>query len=282
VGSVGEPAEYGQIALAPDERTVVVEKEEGGQRDLWLVDLVRGVGSRVTATPAAIEVCPVWAPDGRSIVFTRWQTGKAGHIVRKGLRASDPEAVLAESGKENYPESVAADGKTLFYLRRASDGGLRGWGQPIEGGEAVEVVRSAGSVDELQPSPDGRFIAYMSNESGRFEVYVEPLGRAGERMRVSANGGGQPKWRGDGRELFYVSASRRLMAVPTRPQADRIEVGAPAELFEVAGYSEDILDDYAPSRSGERFLVKVPVDEERKARLLVITNWTGLLEAARP
>ena len=131
----------------------------------------------------------------------------------------------------------------------------------------------------MQLSPDGRWLAYMSDESGRYEVYVEPFGRDGDRVRVSVEGGGQPKWRGDGRELFYVTPSRRLMAVGVRVAEDRLDVGAPTELFELRGFTGLELDDYSPTADGQRFLVKLQVQEHGKAKLHVVTNWSSLVES---
>jgi Tol biopolymer transport system component len=123
----------------------------------------------VTATPGN-ENNPVWAPDGRSLAFSA--DGDAGTAVRrKGLRASEPETVLVDSPDQDFPESRSGDGE----------------------------------IDEPQLSPDGRWLAYMSSESGRYEVYAEPFRRDGDRVRVSVDGGGQPRWRGDGRELFYAT-----------------------------------------------------------------------------
>jgi hypothetical protein len=107
---------------------------------------------------------------------------------------------------------------------------------------------------------------------------VEPFRREGDRVRVSMDGGGQPKWRGDGKELFFASLDGQLMSVTFRVVADRPEVGLPVELFEIGGFSGPDYDDYAPSADGQRFLVKVGVNEVRPVRMHVVTNWPSLLE----
>jgi Tol biopolymer transport system component len=283
LGSVSAPDRYGQIALSPDGRNVAVEISDvdNRQADLWVIELARGVMNRVTATPD-IEANPVWAPDGRSLAFSVWGHGKLAEVRRKGLRVSDPETVLVDTPEEDHAESWSADGKTLFFLRRTTSGGstLTAWALPLGGGDPVQVARAAGAkADEPQLSPDGRWLAYMSDESGRYEVYVEPFRREGDRVRVSVDGGGQPKWRGDGRELFYVTPSRRLMAVGVQAAGERLDVGRPTELFELRGFTGLELDDYAPTADGQRFLVKLPVQEQGKAKLQVVTNWPSLVES---
>jgi eukaryotic-like serine/threonine-protein kinase len=121
----------------------------------------------------------------------------------------------------------------------------------------------------------------MSNESGRYEVYAEPFRRDGERVRVSVDGGGEPKWRGDGREIFYASPAGRVMAVAVRIAADRLEVGLPAELFQLARFRPSgEFDDYAVSGDGQRFLAKLPIVQEKESGLELhgVANWTSLLK----
>jgi Tol biopolymer transport system component len=241
------------------------------------MDVARGVTSRLTATPG-MEVDPVWAPDGRSLAFYAFRDGKAG-LRRKGLRATEAETVLLESPEQNYPESWSRDAGTILFCRLAADGTQGGWALATSGdGKAEAVVSGAFRIDEPNLSPDGRWLAYVSNESGRDEVYVEPFRQPGDRVRVSVDGGGQPKWRGDGREIFFTAASGLLQAVEVRPAVDRLEVKLPADLFELRVFRGALWDDYAPRADGQRFLVKLPVGEDRKPQLHVVTNWTSLLE----
>jgi eukaryotic-like serine/threonine-protein kinase len=274
VATVGAPGDFSQLALSPDERSVALEiRDAAGQFDIWVMDLARGVTSRVTATPGD-ERDPVWAPDGRSLVF-RSRSDKGPELRRKGLRASDPETVVPGSNGVDIPESWLPDGETLLVVRQ--HGATQTvWALPREGGEG-EAVLTAFFVDEPQLSPDGRWLAYVSRESGQDEVYIEPFRRDGDRVRVSVNGGGQPKWRRDGRELFFTTAASRLAAADVRATGDRLDVSLPTELFEIRGFQGTGFDDYAPSGDGQRFLVKVPVEEERLPVLHVVTNWTSLL-----
>ncbi|RPI18030.1 MAG: hypothetical protein EHM61_28985 [Acidobacteria bacterium] len=137
-------------------------------------------------------------------------------------------------------------------------------------------------LDEPQVSPDGRWLAYMSTESGRYEVYVEPFRRRGESVRVSTSGGGQPKWRGDGKELFYLSLDRAMMAVNVREGATGPEIGIPAVLVSAKELGAVVqgpdFDDYAVTTDGQRFLVKRPVGEANPQRIHVLLNWPSLLQ----
>ena len=277
VGTIGSPGNYGQIALSSDERNVALEIPDAeGRYDLWVMDVARGVTSRVTATPGD-ERDPVWSPDGRSLAFIARRNG-AADLRKKGLRASEPETVLTDSPHEEIPESWSRDGQTLLFVRRTAGDAKSVWALPLEGeGQPEPVLGEAFRVDEPHLSPDGRWLAYVSLESGQNEVYVEPFRREGDRVRVSVEGGGQPKWRGDGKELYFTATNNRLQAVAVRTAGDRIDVSLPVPLFEIRGLQGPDFDDYAPSADGQRFLVKLPVQQERKAQLHVVTNWTSLL-----
>lgn len=142
--------------------------------------------------------------------------------------------------------------------------------------EPETVLQQGGQLDEPQISPDGRWLACISDESGAFEVYVEPLRRAGERVRVSPDGGGQPRWRGDGNELYYVSPAGELMAVDVRAGETSLDVGLPAVLFGGVR-ANPTTDEYAVTADGQRFLVKVSTGDSPGPRVRVILNWTLLL-----
>ena len=188
VGTIGAPGNYGQIALSPDERNVALEIPDAeGRYDLWVMDVARGVTSRVTATPGD-ERDPVWSPDGRSLVFIARRDG-AADLRRKGLRASEPETVLTDSPDEDIPESWSRDGQTLLFVRRTAEDVKSVWALPLKGEGKPEPVLGEGfRVDESHLSPDGRWLAYVSHESGQNEVYVEPFRREGDRVRVVGGG----------------------------------------------------------------------------------------------
>ncbi|UCF37938.1 MAG: protein kinase, partial [Acidobacteriota bacterium] len=278
VGRIGVPGRYHQLALSPDESKVAVEVLEGNQFDLWVMDLSRGVPNRFTATPGN-ERAPVWSPDGRSLAFSA-QRNTENDMRQKGLRLDDTETVLGDlPGEREVPENWTADGKTLLFLRMAPAApGQTVWALSAGDGEKIEPIFTKFRVDEPQLSPDMRWIAYMSRESGQDEVYIESFRREGDRVRISLEGGGQPKWRANGRELFYTTPSGMLMVVEVRTEGDRLEVGLPSELFKLENLQGGGYDDYAPAKDGQRFLVKVPIQQPEGPRLHIVTNWSELLE----
>jgi len=279
LGTLGEPSRYGQIVLSPDDGRVAVEILDGsGQFDLWVIDVARGVASRVTSDPGD-ERDPVWSPNGQELVFGTGTGG--GNLVRKGLTAGASASPLLESSERHVPESWSRDGKTLLYVTTEDERTVSALS--LDGdGPAEPLMKNRFGIDETQISPDGRWLAYISTESGRYEVYVEPFRRRGERARVSTNGGGQPKWRGDGKELFYLSLDGALMAVDVREGATGPEVGIPTTLVpaDVLGamVQGPQFDDYAVSADGQRFLVKTPATKDDRQQIHVLLNWPSLLE----
>ena len=270
---VGPPDDYRQIALSPDGRLAAVEiLDEQGQFDIWTMDLSRGVASRLTTSPES-ERDPVWSPDSRSIAYVRFDEEVAA-LCLKGLGPSDSEVVLLESEEIHGPESWSPDGAHIMLLHRTQENEVSVRKLLLEEGAAPMVSDSMVSggvvhgenspVDEPQISPDGRWLAYLSEESGRPEIYLEPLGREGERIRVSLQGGGQPKWRADGRELFFANPRGRLMAVEIATEIGQQAVGLPQPLFEIDHIQGPGYDDYAVSADGQRFLVKTTTGQVTK------------------
>ncbi len=275
LGTLGDPGPYhGPIALSPDDSRVAVDIMAGdGQHDIWVMDVARGMANRVTTGPPQARG-PVWSPDGRELMFEGGPGG--GDIYRKELR-SGATSPLLETAAPEIPEDWSGDGKILLYRTTGEENAL--WALPMEGNHSPELVLKTGSrLFDPQMSPDGRWLAYMSDESGRFEIYVEPFRRPGERARVSPDGGNQPKWRGDGKELYYISRDG-LMAVDVREGASGPEVGMPAVLVSADGAvsQEWGFYDYAVTGDGQRFLVKTRVEED-DLRIHVLLNWPSLLK----
>jgi serine/threonine protein kinase/Tol biopolymer transport system component len=284
LGTLRDPGSYnGPIALSPDGSRVAVQiMAENGQNDIWVVDVARGMASRVTTGPSQARN-PVWSPDGRELIFEGGPDG--GDLYRKELRAGANASLLLKTAERVIPEDWSRDGKTLLYRTLGEENAF--WALPLDGDGSPELVLKTGSsrwgkwsvrLREPKMSPDGRWLAYTSDESGRYEVYVEPLLRPGERVLVSPAGGVAPMWRGDGKELFYVSRDGQLMAVDVREGASGPEVRMPSVLVSADGplALEWGSDGYAVSADGQRFLVKTRVKEDRQIHVLL--NWTSLLE----
>ena len=249
----------------------------GAERsDLWTIDLARGVGTRQTSDDAN-ESSPTWSADGREILFASNREPPV-RVYRKTLQGNEPETPFGKTTEDTWPESVSPDGKELLYSARSKSGHAIGALSLTGDKDPEPILERPYPLDEPQLSPDGRWLAYGAQEGGRWwEVYIEPYRRPGERVRVSPDGGGQPKWRGDGKELFYVTRGGLLMAVEVRASSDRLEVGLPVRLFGGVQGSGTI-DTYAVTRDGQRFLAIVPIGSAARGKIHVVTNWTSLLE----
>lgn len=241
-----------------------------GTADIWTIDVARGIGTRQTSDKGW-DYDPVWSPDGRELVFTS-NRENGFQLYRKALQGDQPEKRLAKALETVWPESWTPDGKALIVLRDQKTILALPW---PEEGQPETIIQRGYAMDEPQVSPDGRWLAYIAEESGRWDVYVEPFRRPGQRIRISPEGGGQPKWRADGKELFYVTPDGRLMSVQVKATADRLEVTLPVALFSGV-ISGPVWDRYVVTRDGQRFLVVVPTGGGVQ-RIHVVTNWTSLL-----
>lgn len=280
IGPLGDPAAHGAIELSPDGRRVATQVMAGtGLVDIWVIDVARGMTNRVTTGPKG-GTYPVWSPDGRELVFARgvgdW------NLYRKEPRAGATASPLRETVElRGHPQDWSRDGKILLYRTTGKENAL--WALPMEqDGPPDLVLKSEFSFWLAQMSPDGRWLAYMSNESGRYEIYVEPFRRPGERVRVSPDGGVRPRWRGDGRELFYASDDGQLMAVDVREGPSGLDLGMPEVLFDVDALGAEMLApwdaDYAVTADGQRFLLQMRIEQNVEQRVHVVTNWSSLLE----
>ena len=223
VGMAGEPGQYSDVALSPDGTRVAVrlagprmvgKAGQWGNIDIWLHELDRGISTRFTFDPAA-EGMPVWLPDGSSIVFYSNRDGP-NNLYQKPSSGAGNEEALLKSGEDKSPYDWSPDGRFLLYATRSQGTGLDLWVLPLAGDNRKPSLYLKTEFNEGQArfSPDGRFVAYTSNESGKSEVYVRPFpSPSGGKWMVSTGGGFQPRWRRNGKELFYVSADAMLMAV---------------------------------------------------------------------
>jgi serine/threonine protein kinase len=287
LGTLGEPAVYFAPTLSPDERSVAVCRMDPvpspiNQRDIWVFDVVRGTSRRFTINPAD-DCGPAWSPDGSRIAFFSDRRGTRELYVKSANGSGDDELLLASADQEGHDpvgmstEDWSADGRFLVYnaligthfndlflLPMASAGKRR----PIAF-LATEAAEYMGTI-----APNGRWIAYRSDYGGRGEIYVSDLSSRGERgpgkWQVSTGGGWQPRWRRDGKELFY-SAGSTIMAVAVKPDAASFEAATPRPLFDVPLTGAGLRDRFAVTRDGQRFLVNLPLKSAEPVRVLV--NW---------
>jgi Tol biopolymer transport system component len=250
----GDPKPYRQLSLSSHGQVAAeIEGSPGG--GIWALD-ARGVASRVAGSSSD----PVWSPDRTEISFAAGSERRG--VFRQALGSRQAKQMLSDQGRRQFPKSWSAADDALLYLV-VTGKSTEIWRTPAGGHGAPEpLVRNGFWNDQPEVSPDGRWLAYISNESGMIDVYVAPYRRPDARVRVSPAGGGQPTWRGDSKELFYISANNHLLSVAIGPAASAgalstesaPQVGTPTSLFEVAPANPE-LDTYAPAPDGQKFLV---------------------------
>ena len=277
--SVGTPGEINDIVLSRDGKRLAMQRLEDGNSDIWLMDLARGVPSRFTFE-ATVEDFPVWSPDGNFVVFS---SGGAGpdvffNLYRKvSSGAGNPEP-LFESDQTKEPTDWSRDGR--FILLNAYDGidGSDIWVLPVFGdGKAYALLKTAFEESSASFSPDGRWFAYISNETGRAEVYIQTFPQTGGKWLISNGGGGQPRWRADGKELFYIAPDKTLMSVEVKTEST-LETAAPKPLFITKVRSSNSTNRYVVTSDGQRFLINAPAGDVGVAPIILILNWASSLK----
>jgi hypothetical protein len=281
--ALGPPQDDFQInvELAPDGRQVAVSRNLGGNADIFLIDVASGLARRFTFNPAN-EHSALWSPDGSRLIFT---SNRKGHydLFEKPANGAAEEQERFVTPQDKEPLSWSSQ----FLLYAVQDPKTQSdlFALPLVG-ESKPVPVATTSADEVQGefSPDGRWVAYASNESGRYEIYIRPFPSSGK-WQVSTGGGMSPRWRHDGHELFYVAPDNRMMAAPIEVASDAhtLRPGAPVPLFPsrlttgigVGGFSSRA--QYAVAADG-RFLLNVGADDTAASPITIVQNWTAALK----
>jgi Tol biopolymer transport system component len=287
LGSAGPEADYTDFRLSPDERALAVSivDPKTGTIDIWINDLRRNSMSRFTFG-WEIAATPAWSSDGARLVYRAAQFGLITFFQKSAGGGGNEEQLLtlemaraAQIRSTNLvPTDLSPDGAHIIFSVPAPDSGNDLWILPL-GGDRKPFKFLATPAEEMHGnfSPDGRYVAYTSNESGRFEVYVETFPRSDLKRKVSTNGGYEPRWRADGREIYYLSEDRKLMAVPVSAGPS---FGFPESLFQTrvsAGVTANRTH-YVPSRDGKRFLVNTLSGDTSPTPITVVLNWTAGLK----
>jgi Tol biopolymer transport system component/tRNA A-37 threonylcarbamoyl transferase component Bud32 len=278
LATVGEENLYSYpFRLAPDGYRAAATRDRPGGEDLWLLE--RGSASRFTS-PSRINTYPVWSPDGRTIVFTT----AALRIIRKDSGGTGEEQRITEGPIQQYANDWSRDGRLLIYFEVSPATQRDLWILPFTPeGKVPENAKPSLYLGtefnefnaRFSPEPSPRWVAYQSDETGRFEVYIRGFPEPGAKVRISTGGGQYPEWGAGGRELFYVAPDNRLMSVDLTITADRVRPLAERALFTLPiidnGWSPyDTID-------GKRFLVRA-VPQQASPPLTVIVNWPALLK----
>jgi Tol biopolymer transport system component len=270
-GKVGDPTRRGYFTLSPARNQLAYEQldADGRHADLWLIDLSRAVTSRFTFDPSS-NFSPVWSPDGNRIVYGATRKDFEDLYVRSAV-AGAPEELLLASGDDKAPTSWSSDGRYILFEDYTSDRGIDVMLLSLDGAPKAEpFVQTPFDEQQATFSPDGRWVAYVSGESGRDEVYVTSFPARTNRRQVSTGGGGRPQWRADGRELFYGARGGKLLSVDVGPNGD---FGPPKEILQVRGAR-----DYAVAPDGQRFLVDVALEDPGVAPATIVVNWMADLK----
>ncbi len=277
-GTVGAVAEYLDFELAPDERAVAVSRVDPqlSTADIWILDLARNVPTRFT-TDAKNDASAVWSPDSSTLAFRSNRRGGTD-LYQKRASGTEPEKALIETGVNLISNDWSADGKWIVFTRTATTTGFDIYLWPVDGsGKPQLVVHTSQNAMHGRLSPNARWMAYASDESGELQVYVEPFPGNGEKRRVSPDGGSEPRWRRDGNELFYLASNEQLMSVSI-PGGNAFNAGSPQRLFDarVPLTGNPYRSNYAVTADGKRFLVNIRIDTAQ-APINIVVNWPALL-----
>ncbi len=279
LSTAGPEAEYRSASLSPDGRYVVLERNDlqFETSDLWLLDLPRDTATRLTSNPAT-ESRPIWSSNGGAVAYASDRGGLAA-IWQKGVTSDATESLLVKEDRSLIPSDWSKNDEYLVY-----------WGSNDKTGDDIKIMPVSGDrtprdylatqFDEQwgKVSPDGKWMAYQSNDSGRFDIYVQSFPVPGGKVKVSKSGGSYPMWRKDGRELYYVSPDDKLMAVPVQSGAE-FSAGTSVVLFDIVSYGRrSNIYTYQPAADGQRFLVMKPLDNPGTRPLTLVQNLGSLFK----
>ena len=288
-GTLGGLVKTGTAAtpeLSPDGKQVVVQRIDLPTRnsDLWLIDVAKDTLTRLTTGPT-FEQTPVWSADGSRVFYSSGGGARGpGGIYEISATGGEEKLLLERFG---FPRAASPDGKSLIFTQRGEKTRLDIWMLPLAGGgQPFPILNS--EFEETQPaiSPDGRILAYVSDVAGRFDVFVRPMtpeGKVGKEIRISTQGGAQPRWKGDSKELYYVagltsSSDGEMMAVRVKEDTTGLDFEPATSLFKTHMLPNRFASDYVVTADGSRFLVGTLVGETRSPSVTIMMNWTGALE----
>ena len=272
LGAVGEAGRYVQMMLSPSGRKLAIQRhEEGVNEDLWLLDLSTNVFSGLVTNPRE-DVSPAWSPNESRLVFSSRRTGTLT-LFQKDLITDKEEQLLKNPPqKDVYVDDWSADGH-FVTIRSFPEGDLYALSIPEH--DLRLIAKPRYGLDQSHVSPDGKWIAYHANESGRYEIYVARFPEFTDKQQISRAGGLEPLWRSDGKELFYLDFDGRVMALSVTTGLT-FEVGATTTLFKT-NIKPGEVNHYAVSADGQKFLVLEP-ERTRGEPLTILLDWTTRLE----
>ena len=274
IGTVGKPDLYSNVSLAPDGKSVALDKTDSANQntDVWIYELQGEGAKRITFDPA-IDAMAIWSPDGSRLVFSSSRQNDF-NLYMKAADGAQEEKPIQHADADEYPSDWSRDGRYILFNR-----GPEIWFLTLPEMKSAPFLKTSSTVKNGRFSPDGKWVAYASNETGKWEVYVTSFPAAQGKWQVSSGGGEQPRWRGDGKELFYISSDGKVMSEPVTEGAN-FDVGAPVPLFqanprETVATSELLF--YDVSKDGQRFLINTEVKQTEVEPMTVVLNWAAKL-----
>ena len=284
-GDIGPPSPVFDPALSPDQKLLAFQRGFAGGGVLWTRDLARGAEQRFT-TDTFVHMGPIWSPNQDRIAFSTNSQSRVFDLYQKAAGGTGPDEPLLASGNPKFASQWSRDGRFIVYFEVDPKTRRDIWVLPVVGSDRkpMPFLRSAFNEINGQLSPDGHWMAYTSDESGQREVYVRPFPAGDGQWKISIQGGEQPRWRGDGKELFFLGANDQLMAVAVNGSVaakPSFDVGQPQPLFEahLAQVFNDTLFEYDVTADGTRFLLDSVAGNSASApQLNVVINWSSVLK----
>src|SRR5882762_9393264 len=281
IGKLGDPVRQFNIRLSPDGTKIAAEiydRQVSGiyfESDIWLYDVSRGVRSRLTSGPGSARG-PCWSPDGKHIIFS---SDRKGHydLYEKAVDGGGNEELVFASEIAKYCESWSPDNKFLIFMTISNDTtNFDIWTLPLFG-DRKPLPYLQTEFDEFggRLSPDGKWVLYESDDSGKHEVYVRPLRGSGGKLLVSAAGGTMAEWSHDGKEIFYLSANNELMAAKVTQNGSEVAIDVARPLFQTQAQS--FLPSFDVSPDGRRFIIVTAVPQKSPSPITVVINWDAAL-----
>jgi len=279
--SISPSSLYFDISLSPDGKRIAASRIENRNTDIWIYEIERDVWTRFTFDPGT-DRWPIWSPNGSTIVFVN--RNNKDDLFQKASSGAGSEELLLESDLQDRGSDWSRDGRFIAYN---ATGSKTGWDIGIlpmkpnpqgasEDGKPFLFLQT--EFNESRPvfSPDGRWIAYQSDESGRNEIYIRPFPGPGGKWQVSTNGGTRPHWRGDGKELFYFDLENFITVAETNLGSSTVEIGVVRPLFSFIRFGGGGTEMYDVTADGQRFLViESAANEATSSPVTLVVNWLG-------
>jgi dipeptidyl aminopeptidase/acylaminoacyl peptidase len=276
LSTVGPPGAWDFApVLSPNERSIAIVKH-GMDQDIWLIDAARGATTPFTSEPSW-DITPTWSPDGQDIIFSSDRAGPF-NLFRQRVGATGTSEMILATSISKFAEDWSADGRYLLYQAIDPETKLDVWALSLKDGVQIPLVHTNFSEYGPKLSRDGRWLAYVSEESGRAEVYVQSFQGAMGRWQISTSGGTQPLWRADGRELTFVSPDGTVNAVVVEPHDSVRRISEPHPLFR-SPLRPSVAHHYALAADGQKLLIPVPVEPSATQPISVIINWPAGLSS---